>query len=323
MVKLSSARRPPIDSPGAVTAPLPDDVATTVKTAQPPHRNTIFVEAARVLAHDAYAGDQYILRVQAPRCAQRARPGSFAHLQCDPQLPMRRPLSIMRVHGADGWVEFLYRAVGTGTRLLAQRKVGDAISLLGPIGRHFEPGDARPRPLLIGGGVGIPPMVFLAEWLHRHQPHKQALVLMGSETPFPFTPQRSAITVDGVPEGVSAAMPLLEEWGVASRLTSRQAFAGCYQGYVTQLAEQWLAALTPAQRREVEIFACGPHPMLAAAAAVAQRHDIPCQVSLEEFMACAVGGCAGCVVPVKTPAGPAMKRVCVDGPVFDAASVFF
>jgi dihydroorotate dehydrogenase electron transfer subunit len=294
-----------------------------MKTAQPSHRNTIFVEDARVLAHDAYAGDQYILRVQAPRCAQRASPGSFAHLQCDPQLPMRRPLSIMRVSADEGWVEFLYRAVGTGTRLLAQRLVGDHISLLGPIGRPFEPDQTRSRPLLIGGGVGIPPMVFLAEWLHLHQPAKQPLVLMGSETPFPFTPRRSHISVGGVPETTSAAMPLLEDWGVASRLASQQAFTGCYQGYVTQLAEHWLDALSVAQRNDVEIFACGPHPMLAAAAKVAQRYQLPCQVSLEEFMACAVGGCAGCVVLVNTPAGPAMKRVCVDGPVFDAASVLF
>jgi dihydroorotate dehydrogenase electron transfer subunit len=73
---------------------------------------------------------------------------------------------------------------------------------------------------------------------------------------------------------------------------------------------------------EIEMFACGPTLMLKAAAAVARRFGIPCQVSLEEFMACAVGGCAGCAVRVETPDGPAMKRVCVDGPVFDAQAVF-
>ena len=73
---------------------------------------------------------------------------------------------------------------------------------------------------------------------------------------------------------------------------------------------------------EVEVFACGPHPMLAAVAALAREFALPCQVSLEEFMACGVGGCAGCTVEVRTTAGPAMKRVCVDGPVFDAQQVF-
>jgi dihydroorotate dehydrogenase electron transfer subunit len=80
--------------------------------------------------------------------------------------------------------------------------------------------------------------------------------------------------------------------------------------------------LTPAALAEVEIFACGPTPMLEAVTRVAKRFDLPCQVSLEEFMACAVGGCAGCTVKVNTPTGPAMKRVCVDGPVFDGYSVF-
>jgi dihydroorotate dehydrogenase electron transfer subunit len=116
-------------------------------------------------------------------------------------------------------------------------------------------------------------------------------------------------------------MPLLESWGVATRLTSLAGFDGCFRGYVTDLADRWLESLDDAEKQQVEIFACGPTPMLKAVAAMAQRHDVPCQVSLEEFMACAVGGCAGCTVEITTPDGPAMKRVCVDGPVFDAATV--
>ncbi|TLY53000.1 MAG: dihydroorotate dehydrogenase electron transfer subunit, partial [Gammaproteobacteria bacterium] len=87
-------------------------------------------------------------------------------------------------------------------------------------------------------------------------------------------------------------------------------------------ADAWLSSLGAAELSEVEVFACGPTPMLEASANLARRHGVPCQVSLEEFMACAVGGCAGCTVQVRTSAGPAMKRVCVDGPVFDAYSVF-
>ncbi len=116
-------------------------------------------------------------------------------------------------------------------------------------------------------------------------------------------------------------MPLLEHWGVPARLTSLQGYEGCHVGYVTDLAELWLQSLGPDGLGQVEIFACGPTPMLKAVAALAARFDLPCQVSLEEYMACAVGGCAGCVVRINTPDGPAMKRVCVDGPVFDAATV--
>jgi dihydroorotate dehydrogenase electron transfer subunit len=125
-----------------------------------------------------------------------------------------------------------------------------------------------------------------------------------------------------MPEGTIACMPLLDEWGVPSRLASLAGYPGCYEGYVTQLAEAWLAAQAPETLAEVEMFACGPTVMLKAAAAVAKRFNIPCQVSLEEFMACGVGGCAGCAVRVETPNGPAMKRVCVDGPVFDGQAVF-
>jgi dihydroorotate dehydrogenase electron transfer subunit len=70
------------------------------------------------------------------------------------------------------------------------------------------------------------------------------------------------------------------------------------------------------------LYGCGPEPMLTAVAALAREYMLPCQLSLEEYMACAVGGCAGCVVPVHEPAGLAMRRVCVDGPVFDAAAVY-
>jgi dihydroorotate dehydrogenase electron transfer subunit len=285
------------------------------------HRDTIFLEAAEIIGHQAFDSSQYLLRVHAPACARTARAGQFAHLQCDPMLAMRRPLSIMRAHPQQEWVEFLYKAIGQGTSLLSQRKVGDSISLLGPIGEPFRPDPARSRALLLGGGVGIPPMVFLAEELKRRAT-PLPFVLMGSEVPFPFQPRPSQILMPGIPDGVIASMPLLEDWGIPSRLASLQGYAGCYEGFITDLARCWLDNLTPAKRMEVEVFACGPHPMLEATAKLAAEYGLPCQVSLEEFMACAVGGCAGCVVEVKTGQGPAMKRVCVDGPVFDAYSVF-
>ncbi|GAB4345871.1 MAG: dihydroorotate dehydrogenase electron transfer subunit [Gammaproteobacteria bacterium] len=287
-----------------------------------PHRNTIFVEEAEILAHDAHPGEQRILRLQAPKTAAHAAPGSFAHLQCDPQLPMRRPLSIMRVSRDEGWVDFLYKVVGRGTALLARRTVGERVNLLGPIGNPFRILEQRRRPLLLGGGVGIPPMIFLAEALRNHGGRFQPLLLMGSEAPFPFQARPSQIVVPGIPEGVIAAMPLLDDWGIASRLASLQGFPGCHEGYITDLARIWLDHLDEKARDEVAVYACGPHPMLEAVAGLAREFGLPCQVSLEEFMACGVGGCAGCAVEVQTETGPAMKRVCVDGPVFDAERVF-
>lgn len=286
------------------------------------HRGTIALEDGRVLQHTAFEGGQFIVRLQAPKCAARAQPGSFVHLTCDAAVPMRRPLSIMRADAQAGWIDILYKVLGAGLHALSQRAVGDTLSVLGPIGHGFVPHTSHPRALLIGGGVGIPPMIFLAERLRdRTDAPWQPLVLMGSEVPFPFRVLPSKIVASGIPPGAIGCMPLLDDWGIASRLASRAELPGCYDGFVTELADHWLSSLDTAARAQVEIFACGPNPMLRAAAQLARRHGVPCQVSLEEFMACAVGGCAGCTVLVDTAEGPAMKRVCVDGPVFDAASV--
>ncbi len=286
------------------------------------HRDTIFAENAEILQHEAYPGAQYLLRVHAPEIASRAEPGSFAHLQVNPNRPLRRPISIMRTDPRNGTVEFLYKVFGEGTALLSERKVGEKLSILGPIGNAFVPHMERSRPLLIGGGVGIPPMIFLADRLRAVQGAYQPFVIMGSEVPFPFQSRPSQIMVPGIPAEVIAGMPLLEDWGIASRLASKQGYPGCFDGYVTDLARAWLDALGDEQRQQVEIFSCGPHPMLEAVAKLAAEYQLPCQVSMEEFMACGVGGCAGCVVEVQTDQGPAMKRVCVDGPVFNARDVF-
>jgi dihydroorotate dehydrogenase electron transfer subunit len=286
------------------------------------HRDSLFVEDARILATEEFPGEQFVLRLHAPLCAARAEPGSFVHVRCDEAVPMRRPLSIMRADAGDGWIEVLFKVVGGGLGLLGQRRVGETVSTIGPIGRGFRPSPARRRPLLIGGGVGIPPMVFLADHLRADSDAWRPLILMGSEIPFPFAEQRSQISCNWLDASVDRAMPLIEDWAYPSRLASLAGYDGVFRGYVTELADQWLASLSEADRAEVEIFSCGPTPMLKAVADLARRYDLPCQVSLEEFMACAVGGCAGCTVLVAEDDGPAMKRVCVDGPVFEAARVF-
>ena len=283
------------------------------------NRDTIFVQDGEILSIEAFAGDQFIMRIRAPKCAATAEPGSFVHITCDDSLPMRRPLSIMRA--SDDWIEILYKIVGQGLRLLSQKKPGDQVSVLGPIGQPFRMSAERPNTLLIGGGVGIPPMVYIADWLRQSAEDWKPFAILGSEIPFPFKLQKSSLQVAGVPNEISSTMPLLESWGIPTRLTSLQGYEGCYNGYVTDLADQWLSTLSAEDLARVEVFACGPTPMLKAVAALAARYDLPCQVSLEEFMACAVGGCAGCAVKIVTPDGEAMKRVCVDGPVFDAATV--
>lgn len=289
----------------------------------PAHRNTIFVEDARVIAEQAFPGHQYVLRLAAPRCAAAAIPGSFVHIQCDPDIPMRRPLSIMRADATAGWIEVLFKVVGRGLEALAASRPGGHISIIGPIGHGFMPDPRRPKAVLIGGGVGMPPLAFLAERLALTLGDPwRPIAFFGSELPFPFKPARDDTPIHGLDHRWNACMPVLQEVGVLSRLATLAGFDGCYPGYVTALAGEWLAALRHDERGQVAIYSCGPHAMLQAAAKLARDFDVPCQVCLEEFMACGVGGCAGCAVPVLTENGPAMKRVCVDGPVFDAKAVY-
>ena len=283
------------------------------------NRNTIFVEEGRVLSHDAFPSEQYVMRIHAPKCAATARPGTFIHISCDEELPMRRPLSIMRAD--EDWIEVLYKIVGEGLHLLARKRPGDSVSLLGPIGQPFRLDADKPNALLIGGGVGIPPMVFLADTIRKTSGNFAPLAILGSEIPFPFDLVKSSLDVAGIADTVSSTMPLLESWSVPARLTSLQGYAGCHEGFVTDLADQYLGQLDSDAMTHTALYACGPTPMLKAVASLAARYELPCQVSLEEFMACAVGGCAGCAVRIEMPDGPAMKRVCVDGPVFEAATV--
>ncbi|MEX2123704.1 MAG: dihydroorotate dehydrogenase electron transfer subunit [Woeseia sp.] len=286
------------------------------------NRATIFVEDALVTEVRTFPGDQFILRLHAPGTASRAVPGSFVHIRCDDDIPMRRPLSIMRANVVDGWIEVLFKIVGNGLRSLGHKHPRDRMSIVGPIGKGFEPSRTRPRALLVGGGVGIPPIIFLAERMREDNADWQSLVLMGSEIPFPFDVGRSIIATEWLGKEFEAAMPLMEDWGVPSRLASLAGFDGVFRGYVSELARRWLEAQTEDALAQTEIFTCGPTPMLEAIARLAREFGVPCQASLEEFMACAVGGCAGCTVLVQSDQGPKMKRVCVDGPVFDAATVF-
>lgn len=282
---------------------------------------SILVERARVKRHDRHPGAQHVLAFAAPQIADRAAPGSFLHMDCGPEWLLRRPMSIMSAAPESGEVEILFKEVGHGTLGLAALEAGDETELIGPIGNWFTNITGRPRRLLVGGGVGIPPMIYYAEALVATG-EAPPLVLAGSELPFPFALQKATLDLPGAEMAEARALTRLEALGIPNRLASLAEIPGSYRGFVTALAERVIAATPPAEREQIALYACGPTPMLAAAAALARRYDLPCQVSLEEYMACAVGGCAGCTVEVATPDGPAMKRVCVDGPVFEAASVF-
>ena len=282
------------------------------------YRDTISVNDCQVLAHYQFEADQYIITLESKEIADSTRPGQFVHLSVSGMLAMRRPISVMSVDADNGTFDLLYKIVGEGTKQLADRKIGDVLSVIGPIGNGFELTD-RKIPLLIGGGVGMPPMIAIAQKI-KDNAYYNPYVILGSEVPFPFEASQSSL--NGFNSSKFYTMPLLEEWRVPCGLASLQDYEGVYKGYVTDLAREYLDSLSSSDLKEVEVFTCGPNPMLEAVSKLSNEYNLPCQASLEEYMACAVGGCAGCVVEVATENGPAMKRVCVDGPVFDAKTVF-
>ena len=194
-----------------------------------------------MLSHSHFDGDQHVLRLAVSALRRSGDSRQFRASALRSELPMRRPLSIMRAQPQEGWIELLYKVTGAGTRALSRGTADSTLSVLGPIGQGFNPHPERPRVLAIGGGVGIPPMIFLAERLAQDQATAwKPLVLMGSELPFPFRVRPSTILVPGMPDAVIGGMPLLDDLGVPSRLATHAGFPGCYDGYVTDLARAWL-----------------------------------------------------------------------------------
>ncbi|RME82350.1 MAG: dihydroorotate dehydrogenase electron transfer subunit, partial [Zetaproteobacteria bacterium] len=211
-----------------------------------------------------------------------------------------------------------YKIVGQGTEALSQRKPGEALPIMGPIGRPFAL-DAHRRYLLLGGGVGLPPEWFAAKRLAAMG--AAAVLFAGNEAPLPFATRPSTFLLPGVPEDAWLTFEALEEIGIPARIASRAEIPGAFFGFVTELAERWLAAIADDFRERTEILACGPEPMLAAAQKLARAFALPAQLALEARMACAIGGCAGCVVRTRENGRAFYRRVCVDGPVFPAEIV--
>jgi len=280
------------------------------------YRNTLFEEAAEVVAHVTHPGDQFVIRVKAPKIAAKARPGQFVHMRVSPERPLRRPISIMLTDPERGTVDLLYKAIGEGTHILSERKAGETIPMLGPIGVPFDLSDSSKRYLLIGGGVGIPPMIFAADRLQAAS--GDCVVFAGSEVEFPFALKPSTHLLPGVNGNAILSIASLEDRGIPCRLASNAGLYGCYEGHVPNLARDYLAALPETERARCVLLSCGPHPMLHAVARVGREFDLPTFLSLEEHMACGLGGCAGCVVKTVEAGEEKYRRVCVDGPVFEA-----
>lgn len=247
---------------------------------------------ARILENAPMGGSVFRMKLHFPAMAREASPGRFVMLRvsegADPLL--RRPFSI---HDAfsDGSLAILYKVVGRGTGILAEKRAGEELDVLGPLGRGFGLEGLNGPVLIVGGGIGAAPLVFLARELA--QKGISGRVLLGGRT-------GADILCADVFSSLGFEMKIATDDG-------SQGFCG----FVTRLLEDELAPAHPPEK----VFACGPHAMLEAVAATCMARKVPCEISLESAMACGMGACLGCALP--RPEGGHF-HVCIDGPVMDA-----
>jgi dihydroorotate dehydrogenase electron transfer subunit len=235
--------------------------------------------------------------LESPEIPRMSEPGHFVMIRVsegtDPLL--RRPFSICSIEG-DSLFLILYRVVGQGTSIMSKAGKGDRLSVLGPLGRGFEMPRSGEVPILVAGGVGIAPLIFLAQRLGR----RKALLMTGFRTADEIVDKKTC--------GLS---------GYQISIATDDGTAG-HPGFVTDLLKDHLDG----NKKEAPlVYACGPTPMLKTIAALTQSRGIPCQVSLESLMACGVGACQGCAVRAASAEEQAYLHVCEDGPVFHSESL--
>ena len=253
-------------------------------------------ESTEVVFNKRVARNTFFMGFRSAPMANESKPGQFVMMQVrsgiDPLL--RRPFSICGVNGDVLLV--LYRVVGHGTAILSEKKPGDFMQVLRPLGRGFEPPGEAVQPILVAGGMGIAPLIFLSLKLAR----KDQYFLTGY--------------------GVSSEVVSLDQLGIVglSPAIATEDGSEGHHGRVTKLLESVLSTM---KEKSSAIFTCGPLPMLKAVAQIAIGQNIPCQVSLESNMACGVGACQGCAVKKAPESNKPYAHVCQDGPVFDAKTL--
>jgi dihydroorotate dehydrogenase electron transfer subunit len=183
------------------------------------HRGSVKLEDCEIIAHKKYEAEQFVLTLASDYISNNTKPGQFVHATVSEKLLMRRPISIMSVNSKKNTFDLLYKVVGDGTRELSKRKVGEQISVMGPIGNGFN-FDSVKRPIMIGGGVGIPPMVALAQQLNLKT--QKPLAIFGSEVEFPFEMEITDKSYPFIEK--PSTMSLLREWGIDCLLTSNSDF---------------------------------------------------------------------------------------------------
>ena len=261
-------------------------------------------EQVRLLANAGVAEDFYLARMEAPYIAARAEPGQFVNIEVNAGVAplLRIPLSVCAVDPNAGCIEVLYEDMGPKSRVLSQLRTGVQMRCLGPLRKGFTPPPSGAGAVLVGGGIGVPPMLYWGLTLRRRD-------------------SRVALLVGARNKGKHLSDELLTPAATVVRRATDDGSLG-HAGLVTDLLRDELVG-----DGEHVVYCCGPHGMMQAVAALCREREVPCQVSLEEYMACGIGICVGCAVELERAEGAdgsgytRYARICVDGPVFDARRV--
>ncbi len=254
---------------------------------------------SEVIRSEALGSDIFRLTIMAPQIADTAQPGQFVMVQAasgqDPLL--RRPFSIHQVSG-NGTVQILFKVVGRGTRLLAATTKGDFLSVFGPLGKGFTLAKQNKNIAMIGGGMGIAPLLFLGKWILRSGFSGKLIALLGA---------RNSAEINSLQEDFN-------HLGITTAIATDDGSRG-HHGLVTQLM---LQHMDPGE--EWQVLTCGPYPMMRGVAEICQGMNWPCQVSMETMMACGMGACLGCAIS-KPNDLHSYQHVCKDGPVFAMSEI--
>jgi len=258
---------------------------------------------AKILMNEKVGPQRYKMVLSAPEIARQAQPGQFVHVRvCEGYNPLlRRPFSIHRVKSRK--IEIIYKVVGKGTDMLSRKKNGEYLDVLGPLGTGYR----SPSPtakisdvILVAGGIGVASLLFLAESLSVTSSELSILAIIGAK-------DKDELLCEGDFKRLGCRVEIATENGTKG-----------YRGLASDLFQECLPLSSDIVKPLV--FACGPLGMLKNVGEISKKRHFPCQVSLEEHLACGVGACLGCVVKVKG-SNYNYKRVCRDGPVFDAGEL--
>jgi len=253
-------------------------------------------KSIEIISNRKIVSNTYLLELRSDQLATESKPGQFLMVRVENTIDplLRRPFSICATND-NGIIKILYRIVGKGTRILSNKKAGEPLSILGPLGSGFKFPDTGQKVILVAGGIGIAPMFFFGQNMEANN--------------FKFI--AGFKTLKEIIKGEDIDNTRSFEVSIA---TDDGSFG--YNGRVTDLLEETLMRY---QNPPYSIYACGPLPMLKQTVLTAQKHGVPCQVSMETFMACGLGVCQGCAVKINSlEPGSTYQRACKEGPVFDA-----